>query len=482
MRTEIWKGHLQLSMEHIQKSRFSDVQAVTPKTIAFALLILIAIAFGMLNFIIPLHFLAAAIIIGVVGVILFLYPFVGILVYQFITVIQPGIIFPSLDALHPERLMAVFLIVSLIVNIKLKRDKLIITEHRLLYLIGFFILSLIISVPTSYWTGQSVDSVIEFLKNFAYILLIVNIIKSPKRLRIFLWEYLLLIGYMALSSAIAYKTGNVVEAQGIIRAHGLAGTDPNSLSVTLGLALPFHFMLFRLEKKRYLKIISLFIVLITIYTMILTGSRSGFLGLATVVLLSWWYLPRRTIRMFALLAVTFIIIAIMPQQYQERYASIFSKERDASSEERIKVWKKGLHMFFDHPFTGVGTGAFGTANAEGYSGARKSYLKAHNLYIQTAAELGVVGLVAFFTYLGFLFAYMRKYRRYIVDKFKKKTWTWGVLMAMQISTITLLVTGMFGHSLYRFNWYFYGAITIAIGLMMKKQNLNDDVAGENVNA
>jgi putative inorganic carbon (HCO3(-)) transporter len=469
-------------MEHIERSRISDAEPITPKTIAYTLLILISMVFGILNFIIPGQFLAAVVVIGVAGVVLFMYPFVGILVYQFITVIQPGVIFPSLNALHPERLMAVFLIISLVVNIKLRRDKLIITEHRLLYLIGFFILSLVISVPTSYWTGQSVDNVIEFLKNFAYILLIVNIIKSHKRLRIFLWEYLLLIGYMAVSSAVAYKTGNVVEAQGIIRAHGLAGTDPNSLSVTLGLALPFHFMLFRLEKKRYLKAISLFIALVTIYTMILTGSRSGFLGLATVVLLSWWYLPRRTIRLFALLAGAFIVISVMPPQYQERYASIFSKERDASSEERIKVWKKGLHMFFDHPFTGVGTGAFGTANAEDYSGARKSYLKAHNLYIQTAAELGILGLVAFFTYVGFLFAYMRKYRRYIVDKFKRKTWVWGVLMAMQISTITLLVTGMFGHSLYRSNWYFYGAITIAIGLMLKNHRLPVEAPEENANA
>lgn len=469
-------------MEHVERRHISDSPIVTPKTLAYALLIFVSILFGILNFIVPAQFLAAVIVIAIAGTVLFMYPFVGILVYQFITVIQPGVIFPSLNALHPERLMAVFLIVSLIVNIKFKRDKLVITEHRLLYLIGFFILSLVLSVPTSYWTGQSVDNVIEFLKNFAYILLIVNIIKSPKRLRIFLWEYLLLIGYMALSSAIAYKTGNVVEAQGIIRAHGLAGTDPNSLSVTLGLSLPFHFMLFRLEKNRILKGLSLFIALITIYTMILTGSRSGFLGLATAVILCWWYLPKRGLRLFVLLAAGFTVISLMPQQYQERYASIFSKQRDASSEERLKVWKKGLHMFFDHPFTGVGTGAFGTANAEGYSGARKSYLKAHNLYIQTAAELGIVGLIAFFTYLGFLFSYLRKYRKYIVDRFKKKTWTWGVLMAMQISTIILLVTGMFGHSLYRSNWYFYGAITIAIGLMLKNQSLSPDPEEDDVNA
>jgi probable O-glycosylation ligase (exosortase A-associated) len=437
-------------------------------------MIFLSVLLGVLNFVIPAHYLAVIIVLSVAGIILFLYPFVGLMVYLFITIIQPGVIFPSLHVLHPERLMAIFLIISLIVNIKLRRDKLIVTDHKLLYLMLFFIFSMVITIPVSYWPSQSFDNVIEFLKNFAFILLIVNIIKTRQRLRIFTWEYLLLIAYMAASSALAYKTGNVVEAQGIIRAHGLAGTDPNSLSATLGLSLPFHFFLFRLEKNRILKALSLFIVVITVYTMILTGSRAGFLGLGAAVILSWWFLPKRLIRLFVLAAAGFTVIALMPPQYQERYASIFAKERDASSQERIEVWKKGLRMFLDHPFIGVGTGAFGTANAEGYSEGRKSYLKAHNLYIQTGAELGIVGLVAFFGYVAAMLYYMRKYRKFIVDKFRKKTWTWGLLMAMQVSTLTLLVVGMFGHSLYRSNWFFYGALTIGIGLLLRNNRLQEE--------
>ncbi|MBD3219123.1 MAG: hypothetical protein GF310_12680, partial [candidate division Zixibacteria bacterium] len=175
-----------------------------------------------------------------------------------------------------------------------------------------------------------------------------------------------------------------------------------------------------------------------------------------------------------LAAAGFTVIALMPPQYQERYASIFAKERDASSQERIEVWKKGLRMFLDHPFIGVGTGAFGTANAEAYSEGRKSYLKAHNLYIQTGAELGMVGLVAFFGYVVAMLYYMRKYRKFIVDKFRKKTWSWGLLMAMQVSTLTLLVVGMFGHSLYRSNWFLYGALTIGIGLLLRNNRLQEE--------
>ncbi|HDS01743.1 MAG TPA: hypothetical protein ENO22_01425 [candidate division Zixibacteria bacterium] len=462
-------------MEHLQETAFSDVRPITSRNIVYIFIVLLSIVFGILNFIVPSHYLAAILIMAVAAVILFLHPFAGLLVYQFIIIIQPGVIFPSLGLLHLERLMAIFLIISLIINIRLRRGRLIITDHKLLLFMMFFILSMLITIPVSYWPAQSLENVIEFLKNFAFILLIINILKTGRRLRIFVWEYLLLIGYMAASSLLAYKTGNVVEAQGIIRAHGLAGTDPNTLSATLGLSLPFHFMLFRLEKKKYLKALSVFIVIITVYTIILTGSRSGFLGLGTAVILSWWFLPGRFIRLFLLLTAGFAVIVLMPSQYQERYASIFSRERDASSQERIEVWKKGIRMFYDHPFLGVGTGAFGTANAEDYSEDRKSYLKAHNLYIQAAAELGIVGLAAFFSYVGAMLYYIRKYRKYIVDKFRKKTWSWGLLTAMQISTLALLVVGMFGHSLYRSNWFFYGALTMAMGLLLRNNRLEEEV-------
>jgi len=155
-------------MEHIQKTRVTAVEPITSKTVIFGLLIFFSILFGVLNFVVPTHYLMAIIFIVVVGIVLFLNPFVGLLTYQFITIIQPGVIFPSLHVLHPERLMAIFLMISLIINIKLRRNKLMIIEHKLLYFMGFFILAMTISIPTSYWIGQSRDMLIDFLKMLIY--------------------------------------------------------------------------------------------------------------------------------------------------------------------------------------------------------------------------------------------------------------------------------------------------------------------------
>ena len=60
-----------------------------------------------------------------------------------------------------------------------------------------------------------------------------------------------------------------------------------------------------------------------------------------------------------------------------------------------------------------------------------------------------------------------------MDKFRTRNWTWGLLMAMTIATVTLLAVGMFGHNLYRSNWYFYGSLTMVIGLILRNDLLTE---------
>jgi O-antigen ligase len=60
---------------------------------------------------------------------------------------------------------------------------------------------------------------------------------------------------------------------------------------------------------------------------------------------------------------------------------------------RYEYWKVALRTFADHPFHGVGSGGFAVV----WLRERKqgeSAQDAHSLYLETAAELGLVGLAA----------------------------------------------------------------------------------------
>jgi O-antigen ligase len=73
---------------------------------------------------------------------------------------------------------------------------------------------------------------------------------------------------------------------------------------------------------------------------------------------------------------------------------------DYATAERIAHWIAGIRMFLAHPILGVGIGNFPDVYANYYITIFSVSLDhAHDYYINTAAETGVVGLVAFLFFL-----------------------------------------------------------------------------------
>ena len=66
---------------------------------------------------------------------------------------------------------------------------------------------------------------------------------------------------------------------------------------------------------------------------------------------------------------------------------------------RYAYWKVAVEVFADHPLRGEGTGSFRTAWLRERP-FRESVRDAHSLYLETAAELGIVGLLALGALIG----------------------------------------------------------------------------------
>jgi O-antigen ligase len=81
----------------------------------------------------------------------------------------------------------------------------------------------------------------------------------------------------------------------------------------------------------------------------------------------------------------------VPEAGPQRLASVQSN--------RYAYWKVAVEAFADHPLAGEGSGGFRTAWLRERE-FRESVRDAHSLYLETAAELGLAGLLA----LGLLIA------------------------------------------------------------------------------
>lgn len=127
---------------------------------------------------------------------------------------------------------------------------------------------------------------------------------------------------------------------------------------------------------------------------ILSFSRGGYVGLvagglvyaaSSIPNLS----PRYILRFGAATLASGILLAIFGAPVVSRFATSFSVA-DTSSAERLVLWREAVVTIAERPILGVGIGNYLSSARPLYQAGTPFY--AHNLYLDIAVELGIVGL------------------------------------------------------------------------------------------
>jgi putative inorganic carbon (HCO3(-)) transporter len=162
--------------------------------------------------------------------------------------------------------------------------------------------------------------------------------------------------------------------------------------------------------------------IICIAGIVMSWSRGAWLGLAASGLVVMMVHSGRSrlvlISLILILAVTGLLsgFGLLPPAISARLADLGSfmgplnpnaveiTDANFSVYERVAHWYAGLAMFANHPWFGVGAGNFSVVYAT-YALARwqQSLGHAHNIYINVAAETGLIGLIAFLVMWGAAF-------------------------------------------------------------------------------
>jgi O-antigen ligase len=127
------------------------------------------------------------------------------------------------------------------------------------------------------------------------------------------------------------------------------------------------------------------------YALVLSASRSSFLALAFLCLFAIWRSKRSAAWLVVAIVGATIALGLMTTLQRERYVSIFSHSAPggATAEERITGMIDDFKVSLRRPLFGHGIGTSREANAH----FRGVDLLSHNLYLETAEELGYVGLI-----------------------------------------------------------------------------------------
>ena len=149
------------------------------------------------------------------------------------------------------------------------------------------------------------------------------------------------------------------------------------------------------------------------YGLMLTNSRGGLTALISALLVLVdlrWALARKLafIAAIALVSMTAYLVVFAPAEQRDRVAVVLGvgdKPVDRSGTGRTSIWVVGLRAFKDRPLEGFGYGNFREVTPHyllrepGLVRDSRFILKplvAHNTYLQSLVEVGIIGSLLFF--------------------------------------------------------------------------------------
>ena len=317
---------------------------------------------------------------------------------------------------------------------------------------------------------------------------IASLVTSVKRLQILLVVFLLCFYKMGLEGMIGTITGDMIwENQEIPRLNGPTPIyrHPNSYSGTQLGALAFVFALWPFA-SRWQRIF-LASQLVFIFNIVLrTGSRTGYVACFFLLVTVFLKTRNKARTLFLIVAALLAIGPFVPKDYVERAASVFTpKERqkdDSSIHLRQEIINDALVVFAEHPL-GVGVGMFPTIREQRFGRVQDT----HNLYLEVATNLGIVGLGVFALFVTALLrtladvtARCRVLAERLSDPIRAgpegvdhpshvshhtardAKLVGSIAQATSYFVVTRLYLGLFGHDLYEIYWWFAAGVTTVV--------------------
>ena len=268
--------------------------------------------------------------------------------------------------------------------------------------LGLYFVAMLVSVPLSVYPGSAFGNALGTIPAYAAMFVVLSVALKDEddvdALFLTLVSSVAMLG-LGMLAGLGYS---VVDETGVRR--GITTMyDPNDIALLAAVAAPFalYFIGSRTRWRRFVGVAGLVGAVLLV---VQSGSRGGLIALAVAlapsILRSSSVVSRRA--RVSMVIVGLAALPLIPSEYFERVRSIFHLGDDYNSSAqsgRKQLAIRGLGHFAAHPFLGVGFRQFSVA--DGLSARKRgqtqgfAWMDPHNMYIQAAAELGLLGLIAF---------------------------------------------------------------------------------------
>jgi len=331
-----------------------------------------------------------------------LYALLGYLLFEYV---RPQSIYSAIDVLPWG---AAFLLLSVLLALTEKPRRGL--HNGISLLLAMFTLLVITSSFFAYSRTEAFNNFDIYLNWVLLYFAFVRIVNTPRR-----WV-LLMAAFLLFSFKMSQHGARVWAMRGFAFADwGLGGPpgwfeNSGELGIQMCIFLPLSIgfiLAFRSRWPRWVAGIAWLMPITAVATILGSSSRGAVLG-GVFSLLP--FLARSKYRMKALTAVSVAVvigIALMPQEFMERFRSA---GEDNTSTARLERWEAGIEMMLDHPVLGVGYFNWPIYYPATYKPGIDGGMLSHNIFVQAGSELGVTGLVLFLAMIAAAFLAMARIR------------------------------------------------------------------------
>lgn len=290
----------------------------------------------------------------------------------------------------------------------------------------------------------------SFIKAVVMFIIMVNVVRSDRRLRALLWLGLAVSVFLSFNAISDFRAGRLLvtgtRVAGVIG--GMFG-NPNDMALHLVTMVPIAIAFFFMRRNPIAKSIYLICALLLVAGIVVSYSRGGFLGLLGAGGVLAWKLGRRN-RLAVALCVVFAAVTLFllaPGDYGSRLGTITSVSSDltGSSSQRYALLMRSIFVSLRHPLLGIGIGNFHfVALGESVS---------HNAYTQVSAEMGLGALAL---YVWFIIAPVRRLRTIERETFetRKTSRSYYLAVGLQAALVGYMVSSFFASVAYQFYVYY----------------------------
>ena len=432
--------------------------------------------------------------------------------------------------------LCLILCVPLIHQFLIRKEKLIL-DRGFFLMLGYFTVFLTSSFfarDNRIVSSQILDFLLE---GVAIYFLVVNIVRDYATLRRATWALLLagsLMGGLSVFQRVTHTqnknygglamlgaeldfnpTGRGLSRPGVVSEnfHPEGGTsstvgtqfrsagpigEPNRYAQVLVVLFPLAALRFRRERSRVLRWLAVVSATLIFGGMMLTFSRGAMLTALVIFGLLAYFRFIRPIQVFAAGLSLSLLVLVLDPQVALRFASLGAVKtligQKAAGYKEPTAGQRGIpdtsvvrryvlnvatwHVFLDHPILGVAPGHFAAyysipySNRVGLIEQLKQY-RGHNLYFETLAETGILGLASFMVViLAVMHGLWRAWKKWqLMDSELADT-----AMAFFLSLVAYLISAVFAHLSYqRYLWLLVALCSVTIHIL---ERIEQPVAGE----